>query len=78
MCSRVTRLNILLCLNTRESSLKALANVFEGLDFLLLITANRIKPLVASYQRYRHLDLWIPEAHPNFERNLISFVLQSP
>ena len=86
MCPRVSRLNFLFCLNTRESSFKALTNVFEGLYFLSLITANRIKPLRRSeiYQRYRHLNLsldqtshLLPQAHHNFEINIMSFVLQS-
>ena len=44
MCSRVSRLNS----NTRESSFKALANVFEGLDFLSPKYCDRKKLLVAT------------------------------
>ena len=43
MWSRVRRLNFLLCLNTRGSSFKALAKVFEGLYFLLPIYCEQNK-----------------------------------
>ena len=35
MCSRFSPINFLLCLNTHESSFKALASIFEGWSYLL-------------------------------------------
>ena len=85
MCSRVSRLHFLLRLNTRESSFRALANVFEGLDFLSSNYCEQNESAPSEIcQRYRHLNLslyqkfhLLPRAHRNFEINLMSFVPES-
>ena len=71
MCSRVSRLNFLLCLNTRESSFKALANVFEGLDFLSPNYCEQNKNARSeTYQRHRHVNLSLDQSYTYFLRHI--------
>ena len=58
MCSQVSHLIFLLCLNTCNSSFKALTNIFEGLDFLLPNYYEQNKTARSEiYQWHRHLNL---------------------
>ena len=50
MCSQVSCLIFLLCLNMHESSFKALMNVFEGSDFLSYYEQNKIAHSEISQQ----------------------------